>query len=78
MVNFIASCLFFAGFKEQIFHEGDKLVVVHSHELHPPALPRKYSIVINSFFFYPLVECCLVLCSYVSLFIYCFLIFAVM
>lgn len=26
---------------ENVYHEGDQLVVIHSHELHPPAMPRK-------------------------------------
>ncbi|XP_068747532.1 universal stress protein Slr1101-like [Montipora capricornis] len=30
----------FDWYKEQIFHDGDKLIVIHSHELHPPALPH--------------------------------------
>ena len=34
-------CFLFAGYKDQIYRNGDRLVVVHSHELHPPALPRK-------------------------------------
>jgi len=33
--------LSYSGYKQEIFKEGDSLVVVHSHELHPPALPRK-------------------------------------
>ncbi|KAJ7391790.1 hypothetical protein OS493_016078 [Desmophyllum pertusum] len=31
----------FDWYKEQIYRDGDRLIVVHSHELHPPALPRK-------------------------------------
>lgn len=30
----------FDWYRKQIFNKGDKLVVVHSHELHPPALPH--------------------------------------
>ena len=26
-----------------VYHEGDRLVVIHSHELHPPVMPRKYN-----------------------------------
>ena len=31
----------YAGFMSNIYHEGDKLVIIHSHELHPPVMPRK-------------------------------------
>jgi len=27
-----------------VYHEGDRLVVIHSHELHPPVMPRKYNL----------------------------------
>ncbi|KAM7430276.1 hypothetical protein ABFA07_018981 [Porites harrisoni] len=30
----------FNWYKDQVYRKGDKLVVVHSHELHPPALPH--------------------------------------
>lgn len=30
----------FDWYKKEIYHKGDRLVVVHSHELHPPALPH--------------------------------------
>ncbi|CAH3126862.1 unnamed protein product [Pocillopora meandrina] len=30
----------FNWYKDQIYRNGDRLVVVHSHELHPPALPH--------------------------------------
>lgn len=30
----------FNWYKDQIYRNGDHLVVVHSHELHPPALPH--------------------------------------
>ena len=33
----------FVGFMENVYHEGDRVIVIHSHELHPPALPRKYN-----------------------------------
>ncbi|KAK2570441.1 Universal stress protein [Acropora cervicornis] len=29
----------FDWFMDQLYREGDKLIVIHSHELHPPALP---------------------------------------
>ena len=32
----------YAGFISNIYHEGDKLVIIHSHEVHPPVMPRKY------------------------------------
>ena len=32
----------YAGFMSNIYHEGDKLVIIHSHEVHPPVMPRKY------------------------------------
>lgn len=41
----VCTSLFISGYKDQVYRKGDKLVVVHSHELHPPALPRKYSII---------------------------------
>ena len=43
----VCTSLFISGYKDQVYRKGDKLVVVHSHELHPPALPRKYSIYYN-------------------------------
>ena len=27
-----------------VYQEGDRLVVIHSHELHPPVMPRKYNL----------------------------------
>jgi len=30
----------FDWFKEHVYHEGDQLVLVHSHELQPPAMPH--------------------------------------
>ena len=47
----VCTSLCISGYKDQVYRKGDKLVVVHSHELHPPALPRKYSIIycINTF-----------------------------
>ena len=27
-----------------IYHEGDRLLIIHSHELHPPVMPRKYNL----------------------------------
>ncbi|XP_044178860.1 universal stress protein Slr1101-like [Acropora muricata] len=30
----------FDWFMDQLYREGDKLIVIHSHELHPPALPH--------------------------------------
>lgn len=33
----------FAGFMANVFHEGDRLLVIHSHELQLPALPREYN-----------------------------------
>lgn len=41
----VCTSLFISGYKDQVYRKGDKLVVVHSHQLHPPALPRKYSII---------------------------------
>lgn len=26
-----------------VHHEGDRVIVIHSHEIHPPVLPRKYN-----------------------------------
>ena len=39
--------LSFAGYKKEIFQPGDRLIVVHSHELHPPALPRKCTLLVS-------------------------------
>lgn len=41
IMSMICFHLFHTGFLENVYHEGDQLVVVHSHELHPPAMPRK-------------------------------------
>ncbi|KAM7430277.1 hypothetical protein ABFA07_018982 [Porites harrisoni] len=30
----------FDWFMSNIYHEGDKLVIIHSHELHPPVMPH--------------------------------------
>ena len=38
---FVRLCLFWTGFMTNVYHDGDRLLVVHSHELQPPALPRK-------------------------------------
>ena len=40
--------MFLEGFKEHVYHEGDQLVLIHSHELPLPAMPRKY----NTFYAY--------------------------
>ena len=41
IMSIICIHLFRTGFMENVYHEGDQLVVIHSHELHPPAMPRK-------------------------------------
>ncbi|XP_020625051.1 uncharacterized protein LOC110062465 [Orbicella faveolata] len=30
----------FDWFMANVYHEGDRLVVIHSHELHPPVMPH--------------------------------------
>ena len=34
--------MFISGYYENVYHPGDRLLIVHCSELHPPIFPRKF------------------------------------
>ena len=50
-MSFSRVTIFFKGYKEHVYHEGDQLVLIHSHELQSPVLLGRYLSKISKTFF---------------------------
>lgn len=36
--------VFYPGFMTNVYQKGDQLIVIHSHQVHLPVMPRKYRV----------------------------------
>ena len=37
--------VFYPGFMTNVYQKGDQLIVIHSHQVQPPVMPRKYRVI---------------------------------